>query len=152
MAVLHKANFLYRRHNSMATTNQNIFKGGKKVNSFLLIISIINHHQLLYLFFKGTSPNHPRGSQPCILGSTFSTQVLSIPFKFSMVLSSFPKSSITADTAFRKDLTLQGCTNVCHAYRPAHYLRISSLPWKAGWVGAVSTSPSLRTFQDHQWR
>ena len=29
---------------------------------------------------------------------------------------------------------------------------ISSLPWKAGWVGAVSTSPSLRTFQDHQWR
>ena len=35
--------------------------------------------------------------------------------------------------------------NVCHAYRPAHYLNISSLPWKAGWVGAVSTSPSLRT-------
>ena len=62
-----------------------------------------------------------------------------------MVLSSFPKLSLTVDTAFRKDLTLQGCTNVCHAYRPAHYLIISSLPWKAGWVGAVSTSPSLRT-------
>ena len=29
---------------------------------------------------------------------------------------------------------------------------ISSLPWKAGWVGTVSTSPSLKTFQDHQWR
>ena len=27
---------------------------------------------------------------------------------------------------------------------------ISSLPWKAGWVGTVSTSPLLRTFQDHQ--
>ena len=69
-----------------------------------------------------------------------------------LLASIFTKSSITADTAFRKDLTLQGCTKVCHAYRPAHYLIISSLPWKAGWVGAVSTSPSLRTFQDHQWR
>ena len=27
-----------------------------------------------------------------------------------MILSSFPKLSVTVDTAFRKDLTLQGCT------------------------------------------
>ena len=29
-----------------------------------------------------------------------------------MIFESVPKSSITADTAFRKDLTLQGCTTL----------------------------------------
>ena len=49
-----------------------------------------------------------RGSQPCILGSTFSTQVLIILFKFSMVSESGTKSSITVGTAFRKDLPCRG--------------------------------------------
>ena len=31
---------------------------------------------------------------------------------FSMITESIPKSSVTMDTAFRKDLTLQGCPNV----------------------------------------
>ena len=63
----------------------------------------------------------------------------------------FPSSSITADTAFRKDLSLQGCTMFAtRTVRPIT-CTISSLPGKAGWVGTVSTSPSLRTFQDHQW-
>jgi hypothetical protein len=31
---------------------------------------------------------------------------------FSMITESVPKSSVTVDTAFRKDLTLQGCTTL----------------------------------------
>ena len=68
-----------------------------------------------------------------------------------MILSSFPKLSVTVD-GFSKRFNPAGVYNVYHAYRPAHYLDFSSLPWRTGWVGAVSTSPSLKTFQDHQWR
>jgi hypothetical protein len=35
-----------------------------------------------------------------------------IRLKLSMIITSVPKSSVTVDTAFRKDLTLQGCTTL----------------------------------------
>jgi len=98
---------LFIKHNSMASTNQNIFK---EVRSKLFSSDHLQQQppSITSPVYKGTSPNHPRGSQPCILGSTFSTQVLIIPFKFSMVSESGTKSSLTVDTAFRKDLPCRG--------------------------------------------
>ena len=87
-----------------------------------------------------------------VVSGTSSTQFLIIPLKLFYDLTFTSQVVHNRGHGFSKRFNPAGVYNVCHAYRPAHYLAFSSLPWRAGWVGAVSTSPSLRTFQSHQWR
>jgi hypothetical protein len=82
----------------------------------------------------------PRGS----ILSSHQLPSFTIRLKFSMILESVPKSSITVDTAFRKDLTLQGCTTLptCADRLLASY--VTHFPWCAGRGWSTKTFPLLR--------
>ena len=91
-----------------------IFLRKVRSNSFLsFTFLIINHHQPLYLFYKGTSPNHPRGSQPYIREiGTSSTQVLIIPLKLFYDPTFTSQVVHNRGHGFSKRFTLQGCTKL----------------------------------------
>src|SRR3954464_10950983 len=67
-----------------------------------------------------------------------------------MIITSVPKSSITVDTAFRKIITLQGCTTL-----PTRTNRLlmplDTLPWCAD-RGCGWTRPLPCFHQDHESR
>ena len=67
-------------------------------------------HQLI------SAPRASKISNLKLLQQTLSTS-FSIPLKLSIISGFVTKSSLTVDTAFRKDSTLQGCT-VSHTYQP----------------------------------
>ena len=74
-------------------------------------VTISNYH----LVSNNTICNTPHGSPPCsekgsIPITTLTSFTILIIVVYDLVL--IPKSSITADTAFRKDLSLQGCTTL----------------------------------------
>ena len=73
---------------------------------------------------------------------------ISIRLMFSMILSSIPKSSITANTAFRKDLPCMGVL----LYPP---VPSGSPDWSSFGedrrVGAVKPLPRVRLYKSHLW-
>ena len=141
MAVLHKADFIYenitQRHRLFR-----VFPKEVRSNSFF---HHLTHHQPLYLFIKGTSPNHPRGSQPYIREiGTSSTQVLIIPLKLFYDLRICHQVVHNRGHGFSKRFIPAGVYNVKVARfprdLPASYPCVpsgslptrSSLPGKAG--------------------
>ena len=82
MALLHKADFIYERHNSKASTNQIILKRGKK-KLFFLEITFSTTTTIITCTCSSKAP--PRITLEevnlAFVSGTSSTQVLIIPFK-----------------------------------------------------------------------
>jgi hypothetical protein len=106
---LHKASFVCINQEEERLVYLDHLKGNKRA-----IQDLRNHHKIST---ESTSAEPVHKDHPLFQprGSILSTLYLpsfTIRLKFSMITESVPKSSITVDTAFRKDLTLQGCTTL----------------------------------------
>ena len=123
MAVLHKADFIYENITQWHRLFRVFSKEVRSNSSFWVTLQHPPSSPSLYLFIKGTSPNHPRGSQPCIREiGTSSTQVLIIPFKLFYDHRIRHQVVHNRGHGFSKRFIPAGVYNVFHVYRPAHYL------------------------------
>jgi hypothetical protein len=112
-SCLHKAIFICIKQVRVEARLLRTFKRGKKAITLIIETatkssSHIHQINISWTYPLGSPPRNPRGSNPIhTLFLKFYDEV-----KVLYDQASVSKSSITVDMAFRKDLTLQGCTTL----------------------------------------
>ena len=118
--ILQKAIFHFSETEGGKHVTWNVFKRDEKATQLLSTSSFCSTNSSQHLVLqRSPTSNHKVTPLDIVEEASFHSLSTSfiIPFKLSMISGSVTKSSLSVDTAFRKDSTLQGCT-VSHTYQP----------------------------------